>query len=65
MTTGRFPPNAASEKGAHEHEFIETEVKQKNWSDFLNIFIVLATAGLVANVFAKVWNWALYGRIKG
>ncbi|PQE32758.1 hypothetical protein CJF32_00009642 [Rutstroemia sp. NJR-2017a WRK4] len=64
MTTGRFPPNAASDKGAHEHEFIETEVKQKNWSDFLNIFVVLATAGLIANLFAKVWNWALYGNMK-
>lgn len=60
MTTGRFPANVTSEKGTVE-EFIETEVRPKHWWEVFNIFIVLATTGLIANLLAKVWNVVLYG----
>lgn len=60
MTTGRFPPNVESEKGTKEG-WIETEVRPKYWWEVFNIFIVLATAGLFANLFAKAWKLVMYG----
>lgn len=66
LTTGRFP---GSKKAVNEtktdgekEEFIEAYVKLAHWYEVANIFVVLATAGLVANVLARVWNVALYGK---
>ncbi len=42
--------------------FIETEVKPAHWWEFLQIFMVLAAFGLVANILARLWNMVIYGR---
>jgi lysocardiolipin and lysophospholipid acyltransferase len=81
MTTGRFPPSddcPPSEdvsggqrtmngdvKGRGKEGYIETEVRQAHWWDFLQIFAVLAAFGLLANLGARVWNLAFYGRAVG
>jgi hypothetical protein len=71
ITTGRFPEsrdigiNGIDSKATHQKGFIETEVRQAHWWDFLQIFSVLAAFGLVANILAKVWNLMLYGNAAG
>ena len=66
LVTGRFP--AAKEAtngisaGKGNDDFIETEVKLNHTWEVGNIFVVLAAFGLVANVLAKMWNAALYGK---
>jgi lysocardiolipin and lysophospholipid acyltransferase len=66
LTTGRFPPNASATNGATngntKEDYIETEVKLCHWWEVGNIFVVLATFGLIANLGAKVWNVVLYGK---
>ena len=67
LTTGRFPADHAATNGAMtngtvKEEFIETEVKLAHWYEIGNIFVVLATFGLVANLLARVWDTVLYGR---
>lgn len=66
LVTGRFP--AAKEAtngvpaGKGNDDFIETEVKLNNILEVGNIFVVLASAALVANLLAKVWNAVLHGK---
>jgi hypothetical protein len=66
LNTGRFPATKAATKGTTngttKEGHIETEVKLAHWWEIGNIFIILATVGLLANVGAKLWNFALYGR---
>ena len=66
LNTGRFPGtipaiNGAT-NGAVKEEFIETEVKLAHWWEVGNIFVVLATFGLVANILARVWTSVVYGK---
>lgn len=44
---------------------IETEVKLKHWYEIGQIFVVLLTFAMVANVTAKMWNLAIYGTLVG
>ena len=71
---GRFPadggqsldvePNgSAISTKAQGAGFIETEVRMKHWYEIGQIFVAMAAFGLVANILAKVWNIALYGRM--
>jgi lysocardiolipin and lysophospholipid acyltransferase len=71
VTTGRFPASrdlevngSNSEAKGHQKGFIETEVRQAHWWDFLQIFSVLAVLGLVANILARVWNAIWYGNAR-
>ena len=45
--------------GGKDH--IETEVKLAHWWEVGNIFVVLATFGLIANLAARVWTRVVYG----
>ncbi|KAH8663562.1 acyltransferase-domain-containing protein [Tricladium varicosporioides] len=61
LTTGRFPTskgaiNGSTAKSGLKTDFIETEVKLKNWWEVGNIFVVLATFGLLVNLVARGWN---------
>jgi hypothetical protein len=66
LATGRFPGSIPATNGATnetvKEEWIETEVKLAHWWEVGNIFIVLATIGLVFNLLARVWTLVLYGR---
>lgn len=68
VATGRFPASKDLEANGMNPEvkvqqkgFIETEVRQAHWWEFLQIFSVLAVLGLVANILARAWNVAWYG----
>jgi lysocardiolipin and lysophospholipid acyltransferase len=73
VTTGRFPEstdlaattmnNGTATK--RQPGFIETYVKTAHWWEFLQIFMILGTFGLVANILARVWNVVLYGKSTG
>ena len=72
VSTGRFPAHEipASEKNRFTVDnstggFIETEVRTKHWWEIFQIFAILATCGLLANIGAKVWNLAFYGNMTG
>lgn len=75
ISTGRFPPSKNLQDNGKDWEgkplmgtsngFIETQVKTKHWWEWINIFIVLAAWGLVANILAKMWNLAFYGNMIG
>ena len=58
LQTGRFP---ADEEGAENGGFIETEVQQKSWWEFTQIFVGLAAFGLVARLLLKIWRSVFYG----
>ena len=66
VTTGRFPASPDSEMTGQlkvqEKGYIETEVRQAHWWEFLQIFSVLAAFGLVANILARVWIVIMYGK---
>lgn len=67
LTTGRFPPSVPATDGVlatipKGEEFIETEVRLKKSWEILQMFTVLATLALIANLAAKLWNMALYGK---
>ncbi len=66
LVTGSFPASKAAtngnKKASGDEEFIETEVKLAHWWEVGNIFLVLATFGLLANILARVWNVVWYGR---
>lgn len=69
ITNGRFPPSKsiAVTNGINKGEkvgdgFVETEVKLAHWWEVGNIFIILATVALIANLGARAWNTLLYGR---
>jgi len=63
---GSFPNTKAAingvSNGAAKDNVIETEVKLAHWWEVGNIFIMLATFGLVANILARLWTAALYGK---
>lgn len=63
---GSFPTDKAAvngaSNGAAKGEAVETEVKLGNWYEVFNIFVMLATFALIANMLARVWNKALWGR---
>lgn len=65
---GRFPADEGIEpsqevkgeniKGAG---FIETEVKLGSYLEIGQIFVVLATAALIANILTKLWERTVHG----
>jgi lysocardiolipin and lysophospholipid acyltransferase len=72
MVNGRFPSSPIYERSiigfqskkekVEEAGFIETEIKQVNWWDFLQVFVVLGIFGMVANILACSWNLFMYSR---
>lgn len=66
ITTGSFPADKAAVNGVSagpgKEDTIETEVKLAHWWEVGNIFILLATFGLIANLLARAWNAILYGK---
>lgn len=44
---------------------IETEVKLARWFEIGQIFVVLASFAMLANVLSKIWNLVVYGRLEG
>lgn len=66
VSTGRFPGSKQvtdeSTTSEEKEKFIESYVKLAHWWEVANIFVVLGAAGLLANLAARVWNMALYGR---
>lgn len=78
LQTGRFPTDESqdvdlepaangygSAKKIEGSGIIETEVKLERWYEIGQIFVVLLTFALIANVMAKVWNIAFYGTLVG
>jgi len=70
VSTGRFPSHELPDgKGATINNapggFIETEVKPKYWWEVFQIFTVLGICAFLANVGAKFWNAAFYGKMTG
>lgn len=70
VSTGRFPAHELPSKGGGTLNnapggFIETEVRTEHWWEILQIFSVLASCGLLANLGAKIWNLAFYGSLAG
>jgi lysocardiolipin and lysophospholipid acyltransferase len=69
LTHGQFPAvtpvtnGLTNGDGKGREEFIETEVKLADIWEVGNIFMVLAAAATVANLLAKVYNFARYGRL--
>ncbi|KAI1204569.1 acyltransferase-domain-containing protein [Annulohypoxylon truncatum] len=49
VSTGRFPANGAGIKG-----HIETEVRTKNWWEFIRIFVMLGAFGLIFNFMLRI-----------
>lgn len=45
--------------------FIETTVRLARWYEICNIFAVLASFALTANILAKLWNLIFYGSLVG
>lgn len=66
VTHGRFPNSKAATNGVTngvgKDDVIETEVKLAHWWEVGNIFIMLATFALIANILARVWDAAFYGK---
>jgi lysocardiolipin and lysophospholipid acyltransferase len=66
VTNGRFPNSKAATNGvtngAGKDDVIETEVKLAHWWEVSNIVIMLAAFALVANLLARVYNTAFYGK---
>lgn len=78
VQTGRFPGDEgydiddkpvingnSNSKNIHGAGIIETEVKLGHWYEIVQIFVVLLTFALVANVLVKVWNLFNYGTLVG
>ena len=65
ITNGRFPGTVPAQNGVQngvvKEQHIETEVKLAHWWEVGNIFLVLATYGLVANILARIWNILVHG----
>ncbi len=49
VSTGRFPANGAGTKG-----HLETEVKTEYWWEFVKIYMLAGTFGLMFNILLKV-----------
>lgn len=72
IQTGRFPADDGHDSDGEPLEsggkmikgagYIETEVKLARWYEIGQIFVVLATVALIADVLAKAWNLAVHGR---
>ena len=66
VKTGSFLSDKAAvngaSNGAAKDDVVETEVKLAHWYEVFNIFIMLATFALIANVLARIWNKSLWGR---
>ncbi|TVY15393.1 putative acyltransferase [Lachnellula arida] len=60
VTTGRFPGSKQvtndATTGEEKEKFIEAYIKLGHWYEVANIFVVLAAAGLVANLLKRAWN---------
>jgi hypothetical protein len=78
VRTGRFPGDEGCDVGdkpvtngnssspnIYGAGIIETEVRLGHWYEIGQIFVVLLTFALVANVLAKVWNLVNYGTLVG
>ena len=78
LQTGRFPADESQDKDVKPVTngydsgkkikgagIIETEVKLEHWYEIGQIFIVLLTFALIANVMAKIWNVTVYGTLVG
>lgn len=78
LQTGRFPADDCQEmdlkpiingydnaKNIESAGIIETEVRLERWYEIGQIFVVLLTVALIANILAKVWNLAIYGTLVG
>lgn len=61
MQTGRFPPD----KAAPNDGFIETEVQQKHWWEFTQIFVGLGAFGLIVNLLVKLWTLVFHAPAVG
>jgi lysocardiolipin and lysophospholipid acyltransferase len=64
---GSFPSdkaaiNGAVNEGGPKDDVVETEVKLGHWYEVFNIFIMLATFALIANMLARIWSKSLWGR---
>lgn len=61
----RFPvdldPNV--DKNANDTGYIETEVKLATYLEVGQIFVVLATWALTANILTKVWDLVVHGTL--
>ena len=44
---------------------IETEVKLVHWGEIGQIFGVLLVAALISKCGADIWNWFMYGNVRG
>ena len=53
MSSGRFP---ADNDDASYPDFIETEVQQKYWWEFSQIFVGLAAFGMVVRLFFRIYS---------
>ena len=53
MSSGRFP---ADKDDASYPDFIETEVQQKYWWEFTQIFVGLAAFGIVVRLFFRIYS---------
>lgn len=56
--TGRFPADS-DQPGAKDGGYIETEVKLHHWAEVGQIFVVLATLALIANILKQLWTMFL------
>ncbi|KAG7117620.1 putative acyltransferase like protein [Verticillium longisporum] len=50
LSTGRFPPLVG-----HKQDYIESEIRTKNWWDFSQIFVVFAAFSLLCRIFVLQW----------
>ena len=53
--TGRFPTDSML-SGTKDGGYIETEVMLQHWAEVGQIFVVLATVALIANVLTQLWT---------
>ena len=55
--------NADESKSGDGDGFIETEVQVSNYLEIGQIFVVLATWALAANILAKIWDLVMNGTL--
>lgn len=60
---GRFPPSPPSDTDSKLGGWIETEVKLARWTDVTQMFVITATAALLASIFARLWNFVFHGKL--
>ena len=68
LQNGNFPPDTTDSKSAGAAEqspqYIETTVRLGHWIEVGQIFVVLATIGLLLNVVAQAYVMLRYGTAK-